>query len=477
MRRTGGRRPGSRPHGRAAMGRSQVPEEPVVEERDMTALFSDVASFSVISSVLSPPQLAALLREYLTEMVDIIDHLGGTVDKLGGDSIMAYFGAPEVQEDHALRACLAALDQQERLVELRSQWRADRSLPPGLVELYDRWAAEGRPFFNVRIGFCAGPVVFGDMGARSLPDYTIMGQTVNRAARLESVQKTYGTCILTDHNTCERLGDEVEVRRLDVAEMAGEDEPVAFCEILGRRGRLTPARRQMLELFETGHQAYTAYRFGDGLELFEQGAQTAAALGAPSVYIDAFTFDCHVFGGDEEAGELSYGQQIPAYLPSSDFDWPQFWDHYVGCIAKCSAIARACGLSLLLEPRIGEIVSNSDGALALAEAVGDSNFGLIFDVAHLHAQKENLAVSVAKLHRHIKYVDVSDNDGCRNRHLVPGDGLVDWDGLFDSLVLYGVEAPLAVDLEKLNDVQGSFRRTLDFLGKVTTRTNKIKQES
>ena len=213
------------------------------------------------------------------------------------------------------------------------------------------------------------------------------------------------------------------------------------------------------------------------LELFEQGAQTAAALGAPSVYIDAFTFDCHVFGGDEEAGELSYGQQIPAYLPSSDFDWPQFWDHYVGCIAKCSAIARACGLSLLLEPRIGEIVSNSDGALALAEAVGDSNFGLIFDVAHLHAQKENLAVSVAKLHRHIKYVDVSDNDGCRNRHLVPGDGLVDWDGLFDSLVLYGVEAPLAVDLEKLNDVQGSFRRTLDFLGKVTTRTNKIKQES
>ena len=252
------------------MGRPQAPEDPVVEERDMTAFFSDVASFSDIGNVLAPRQLVTLLREYLTEMVDIVEHHGGTVDKLGGDAVMAYFGAPVAHQDHALRGCLAALDQQERLEELRSRWRADRSLPPGLVELYDRWAAEGRPFFNVRIGFCAGPVVYGDMGARSFPDYTLMGHTVNLAARLEAVQKMYGTRILTDHDTCERLGEEVEVRRLESAEVVGQDDPVTFCEILGRRGTLAPTKRRMLELFEAGQQAYEAYRFADGLELFEQ---------------------------------------------------------------------------------------------------------------------------------------------------------------------------------------------------------------
>ncbi|MFQ5500626.1 MAG: sugar phosphate isomerase/epimerase family protein, partial [Candidatus Zixiibacteriota bacterium] len=155
--------------------------------------------------------------------------------------------------------------------------------------------------------------------------------------------------------------------------------------------------------------------------------------------------------------------------PGDNFAWPTFWDHYVDSIFQCNEICKSFGVKLLVEPRIGEIVSNSDGALALAKGIHDDNFGLIFDTAHLYAQKENLALSVAKLHRYIEYIDISDNDGRENRHLVPGQGRIEWDTFFTCLKHYEVDVPLASDLEKLPDVPGSFRATRDFLGNAIRR--------
>jgi len=213
------------------------------EVRTMTAFFSDIQGFSTISEKLSPEDLVALLNEYLSEMCDIIGRYHGTVDKFEGDAIMAFWGAPIYTDEHAKLALLASLEMQKRLQELR-----------------DKWLDEGKDPLYVRMGMNSGPMLVGNMGSRSRMDYTIMGDAVNLASRLEGANKFYGTYVMLSENTKDLVGDFFVTRELDIIQVMGKKEPVKIYELLGKKGEVAEHQCAMAML---SGQALIAYRKGD----------------------------------------------------------------------------------------------------------------------------------------------------------------------------------------------------------------------
>ena len=256
------------------------------EERVMTAFFSDIASFSTISECLTPGELVDFINGYLTEMCDIIEQYGGTIDKFEGDAIVAFFGAPLYYEDHASRAIMACIDQQKKLYELRERWNQPGAIPPRLEELRDRWQSQGRTFAQVRIGITAGPMIVGNMGSRSRTDYTMMGDTVNLAARFESGQKIYGTNIMVNDQIYEQVKDLVEARQLDLIQVMGKEEPVVAYEILERKGELSEEMMQVVELYNKGMKAYWDYDFATASTFFESALEIVPDDGPSALYAD-----------------------------------------------------------------------------------------------------------------------------------------------------------------------------------------------
>jgi adenylate cyclase len=226
------------------------------ETRVMTAFFSDIKGFSGISERLSPAELVALLNDYLTEMCDVIGAHEGTIDKFEGDAIMAFWGAPVPSAEHALQACRAALEMQARLVMLR-----------------ERLAAEGRPPIVVRMGLNSGPMVVGNMGSRSKLNYTVMGDAVNLASRLEGANKFYGTGIMISEFTRELARDGIEVRELDLIRVVGKNEAIRIYELLALSGGVTPEVRRGVALFEEALGLYRARDFARAQALFDQVEQ------------------------------------------------------------------------------------------------------------------------------------------------------------------------------------------------------------
>ena len=202
------------------------------ERKEITAFFSDVAGFTSVSETMTPEDLVHLLNEYLTEMTDIILNYDGTVDKYEGDAIVAFFGAPHPMEDHAKRACLVCLEMQEKMEGLRAAWRER-----GQKELY------------VRIGLNTGPAVVGNMGSRTRMDYTMMGDTVNTAARFEGANKAYGSSILIGEQTYLESTDAIETRRLDIINVVGKAEPVPIYEVVAKKGELDETKKKVLDFY------------------------------------------------------------------------------------------------------------------------------------------------------------------------------------------------------------------------------------
>lgn len=164
------------------------------EERELTIMFSDIRGFTALSEKLTALELTHFLNAYTDEMTDIIFRHWGTLDKFEGDAIMAFWGAPYEQEDHTLRACAAALDMGVRVDELRQQWRA-----------------EGKADINIGLGLNSGRVVVGNMGSRKRFNYTVLGDPVNLASRLEGVNKEYSTRIIISEFTHKQASDAIGI--------------------------------------------------------------------------------------------------------------------------------------------------------------------------------------------------------------------------------------------------------------------------
>lgn len=195
---------------------------------------------------------------------------------------------------------------------------------------------------------------------------------------------------------------------------------------------------------------------------FERGIETARYLGSPYAWIDSYFPPLDVVQGVVPTQDLVYGQEFRVVVPE-EFAWPRFWDSFVQAIIKANEIAKQYGIKLLLEPRVGEVVSNSDAMLRLIEQVNDANFGMILDIGHQHAQKELIPLSIEKLGENIRYVHVADNDGRDNRHFVPGSGTVDWDEVFRLLKRRGYDGFFSIDLERVADLRDRFLEAKRFL--------------
>lgn len=209
------------------------------ERKELSVLFSDVAGFTSISEQLNPESLVELLNQYLSAMTDIILRHRGNVNKYLGDGIMAIFGAPRGEPNHASLACFAALESQAELARRREQWKA-----------------EGQPEINARIGINSGWLVVGNMGSPARMEYTVMGDAVNLASRLEGANKFYDTRILLGPRTYELAAPDIEAREIDRLRVKGKKEPVVVYELLARKGGLSAEQQRVMKTYEEGLEAY-----------------------------------------------------------------------------------------------------------------------------------------------------------------------------------------------------------------------------
>jgi adenylate cyclase len=225
-----------------------------------TAYFTDIASFSSFSEVLSATQLVDLLNEYLSAMTDILVAEGGTLDKYEGDAIVAFFGAPIEQPDHAARAVRVAIKMQQALAQLREKWHDEGDKWPDLVRQ-----------MRMRIGISSGEVVTGNMGSTMRMNYTMMGDVVNTAARLEAAAKQYGIYILCTIDTLQLAGpDDFEWRSIDKVRVVGKSEAVETVEIMAYKGQLSPEQLQMRAIYHQGLELYQQQQWDEAMAKFAE---------------------------------------------------------------------------------------------------------------------------------------------------------------------------------------------------------------
>jgi adenylate cyclase len=220
------------------------------EEKVLTAMFTDIRGFTSISELMSPGELVDLLNEYLSEMTEIIFRNWGTLDKYIGDAIMAFWGAPYPQTDHPERACHAALEMLDTLAVLQ-----------------EKWGAEGRPRMNIGIGIHTGPMLVGNMGSRRRFNFTIMGDNVNLASRLEGLNKTYGTRLIVSENTHQIVSDQVVSRELDLIRVKGKMQPVKIYQLLGRASD-GDRFRDLLDRFRAALESYRSAQWETAIGQF-----------------------------------------------------------------------------------------------------------------------------------------------------------------------------------------------------------------
>jgi adenylate cyclase len=244
------------------------------ERKVLTVFFSDLAGFTSLSEKLNPEEVVTLLNRYLTAMTDIILSSGGIIDKYEGDAIMAFWGAPLPQEDHAVRACHAAVDNQLRLVSLREEF-AQAGLPP----------------VHARIGINTGEMIIGNMGSSQRFDFTVIGDQVNLASRLEGAGKEYGASIIISEETCRQAVGHIEVRELDLLQVKGREKPVRIFELLGRKEELTEGLAEAMRVFSEGLEHYRNRRWAEAMASFRRVQQLKPGDG-PS---ETLTHRCEIY--------------------------------------------------------------------------------------------------------------------------------------------------------------------------------------
>ncbi|HZR89733.1 MAG TPA: adenylate/guanylate cyclase domain-containing protein [Bradyrhizobium sp.] len=228
------------------------------QRRVMTVLFCDMKGFTSLSEGMTPQGLVKVMNRYLSVMSEPIRTNRGIIDKYIGDGIMAYWGPPFVDEaDHARFACLAALDMIARIATLRH-------------DIPELLGVRGTPMekCDLRIGVATGEALVGSIGSDVMMSYTVMGDVVNLASRLEGANKAYGTRNLVSERTIAAAGDAVEIREIDRVVVAGHTRSEVIFEMLGRKGELTPQQSSLRDRYAEGLVAYRDKRWDEALAAF-----------------------------------------------------------------------------------------------------------------------------------------------------------------------------------------------------------------
>jgi adenylate cyclase len=248
-------------------------------EEIITAYFSDIQSFSTFSELMPASQLVELMNEYLTACTDIVQEEKGTLDKYIGDAVVAIYGAPAPVPDHAYRACVATIRVQQGIETLRQKWRSEGNKWPPIVH-----------HLRARLGLNTGSAIIGNMGSRSRFSYTMMGDNVNLAARMESGAKSLGVYTMITEATkleCEKYSeDKIVFRFLDRIVVKGRSLPVPVYEVVGFRAELSPQTFECLELHTQGVTRYLAQDWDGASALFQQSAALEIYQPSKAHYIE-----------------------------------------------------------------------------------------------------------------------------------------------------------------------------------------------
>lgn len=223
------------------------------QKRTLTVFFSDISRFTTIAEGMAPEELMLHLSEYFDELTQILSEHKGTVDKYIGDGILAFWGAPVPEDNHAFHACDAALICQEKLKDLNR-----------------KWASAGKSPLETRIGISTGETVVGNVGSRERINYTVMGDNVNLASRLEGVNKLYGTKIIVSRVTYETVSDRFWCRPLDIVAVKGRSEGTTIYELLMKKGEGDADQvEELCVAFAKGFETYLARDWEGAIKIFK----------------------------------------------------------------------------------------------------------------------------------------------------------------------------------------------------------------
>lgn len=245
------------------------------EKQVATLFFSDIAGFTSIAERLAPAALVALVNDYFATMSDPIRERSGIIDKYIGDSIMAFWVPPFVEPaDQAASACAAALEQLERLDDFRAR-------VPDLIGL-----RRDVPTIDMRMAIASGEVVVGSIGPEYARSFTVMGDTVNFASRLEGANKVYGTRILIDEATRLMAGEAIEVREIDLVQVVGRSEPLRLFELAALAGATDSPRDGLFALYAEGLAAYRAGNWDEAQRALGEALRLSPTDGPSLLLLD-----------------------------------------------------------------------------------------------------------------------------------------------------------------------------------------------
>ena len=233
-----------------------VVAKPGGKEKEVSIFFADIANFTHYSEILSPNDLVLQLNEYLGCFSSVINSNQGTVDKYIGDAVMAYWNAPKNCEDHAFKSCKAAIQGLHNLSFLQKEW-----------------ARLNKPIFVARIGINTGNVVLGNIGTEEHLSYTVMGDNVNLASRLEGLNKTYATSIIISESTLKACGDKLVTRPVDLVAVKGKEKKILVHELLGLTDETSSKIVDFCNDFKVAFAAYLNKDWKTGVQLFAKIAE------------------------------------------------------------------------------------------------------------------------------------------------------------------------------------------------------------
>jgi class 3 adenylate cyclase len=265
--------------------------DPKGARREMTILFNDMQGFTNFSEGMTPVGLVNVMNRYLTVLSDPVRRNSGIIDKYIGDAIMAFWGPPfATEEDEARLACFAAIEQLAALPAFQEE----------LPELTG--VRRGFPKINIRVGIATGDVIVGNIGSEQTRNYTVIGDTVNIASRLEGANKVYGTRILISGRTRQLAADTIEVREIDSVLVVGKSEPERIFELLGRKGEVASDRLELRDTFVAALADYREQRWDKAAKGFRDCLSIIPDDPASHLFLDRVAQFRDVPPGDEWKG-------------------------------------------------------------------------------------------------------------------------------------------------------------------------------